>query len=607
MADKKTQTPNDTQTQEFDPAEWPRTMMELSERGQKLMAEFWAQQQNTSDATQPNIDSMNTNKAFTEMMQAMIANPDEVIKAQTVLWQNYMTLWQNTSQRLLGEKAESVIEPEKSDKRFKDEAWSENALFDFIKQSYLLTSNFINTTVHDVEGLDKADAQKVDFYSRQFIDAMAPTNFLATNPAALRETAETKGENLVHGLENLLDDLERGKGKLRISMTDSEAFEVGGNIATSPGQVVFQNDLIQLIHYEPTTKQVHKTPLLIIPPWINKFYILDLKAKNSFIKWAVDQGQSVFVISWINPDEKLRGKNFVNYMKEGPLAALDAIEASIGEKQCNVIGYCLGGTLLASTLAYMKAKGTEKRVKSATYFTTMIDFENAGELSIFVDEEQLSAMEEEMAERGYLDGSEMAATFNMLRSNDLIWSFVVNNYLMGKQPFPFDLLYWNSDSTRMPAAMHSFYLRNMYLENNLIKPGGITLDGVKIDLRTIETPSFILSTKEDHIAPWQATYVGKNTYAGPVKFVLSGSGHIAGVINPPSDKMKYGYWTNDSKTKDPDTWLKGASEHPGSWWPEWDKWISKHGGKKILARKPADSMLPPIEAAPGSYVKIRAG
>ena len=607
MVDKSTENLVDAPNKAIDPLDWSRSMAEISERGQKLIANFWAQHQATNETTEPNPDPMNISKAFMEMTQALMANPDELIKAQSELWQNYMTLWQNTAQRALGEDAPHVIEPKKSDKRFKDEVWSENALFDFIKQSYLLTSNFMQTSVKQVEGLTPEDAQKIDFYTRQLTDAMAPTNFLATNPAAIRETLDTKGENLVHGLENLLNDLERGKGKLRISMTDADAFEVGGNIATTPGQIVYQNDLIQLIHYEPTTKEVDQVPLLIIPPWINKFYILDLKEKNSFIKWAVDQGQSVFVISWINPDEKLRDKNFVDYMKEGPLAALDAIEASIGEKQCNVIGYCLGGTLLASTLAYMTATGTEKRIKSATYFTTMIDFENAGELSIFVDEEQLSRMEKSMEELGYLDGSEMAMSFNMLRSNDLIWSFVVNNYLMGKQPFPFDLLYWNSDSTRMPAAMHSFYLRNMYLENNLIKPGGISLDGVEVDLRTIKTPSFILSTSEDHIAPWKATYVAKNTYSGPVKFVLSGSGHIAGVINPPSDKMKYGYWTNDSKSGDPDAWLKGATEHPGSWWPEWYKWVSKHAGKKIPARKPKDSKIPVIEAAPGRYVKVRTG
>lgn len=354
-----------------------------------------------------------------------------------------------------------------------------------------------------------------------------------TNPTVLRETLDSKGENLIRGLENLLSDLEKGEGQLKISMTDAEAFEVGENIATSPGKVVFQTDLMQLIQYEPTTETVYKTPLVIVPPWINKYYILDLRPKNSFIKWAVDQGLTVFVVSWVNPDEKLAQKTFEDYMKEGTLAAIEAVLGITGEAQTNIIGYCLGGTLTASTLAYMAAKKDE-RVKSATFFTTMIDFEEAGELSVFIDEEQLKALEERMNDRGYLEGSEMATTFNMLRANDLIWSFVVNNYLMGKDPFPFDLLYWNSDSTRMPAAMHSFYLRNMYLENKLIEPNGITLCDTPIDLTRIEIPVCVLSTREDHIAPWKSTYAATQTYKGPVKFLLAASGHIAGVVNPPN-------------------------------------------------------------------------
>ena len=433
---------------------------------------------------------------------------------------------------------------------------------------------------------------------------MAPSNFVLTNPEVLRTTIESGGENLVNGLKHMLEDLERGKGRLMIKMTDMEAFEVGRNIAVTPGKVIFQNDLHQLIQYDPTTPEVKRRPLLVIPPWINKYYILDLRPTNSFVRWAVSQGHTVFVVSWVNPDEHLAQKRFDDYMIEGPLAALDAIELATGESEANVIGYCLGGTLLAATLAYMAAKG-DKRFTSATFFASMVDFNEAGELAVFIDEEQLASLEERMRKHGYLEGSEMATTFNMLRANDLIWSFVVNNYLLGKEPFPFDLLYWNSDSTRMPATMHSFYLRTMYQENKLVEAGGITLDGVPIDLRKIRTPSFILSTREDHIAPWKSTYTATQLYKGPVKFVLAASGHIAGVVNPP-DQRKYGHCDNAKLPKKPEDWLASATFHDGSWWPTWEKWVARHGGGMVPARKPGDGRLEPIEDAPGSYVKVKS-
>ena len=586
--------------------EWSHVMADVAERSHRMITDYLEKHPGIQASGPANVDPLNVAAAFQELGRAMMENPSALVKAQQDFWNSQLALWQTTTRKMLGEPVEPVITPDKGDKRFKDEGWSESTLFDYIKQSYLLTSRWMQETVHEVDGkLDDKTAKKIDFYTRQFADALAPTNFLMTNPAALRETLDSKGDNLVQGLENLLGDLERGQGKLKISMTDPEAFEIGGNIATTPGKVVYQNNLMQLIQYTPTTENAYKVPLLIIPPWINKFYILDLKEKNSFIRWAVAQGHTVFVISWINPDGSLAEKSFEDYMAEGPLAALDAIELATGESEANVIGYCLGGTLLASTLGYMTKKG-DKRIKSATYFTTMIDFREAGELSVFIDEEQLSHLEGLMAEKGYLDGGEMATTFNMLRANDLIWSFVINNYLMGKQPFPFDLLYWNSDSTRMPAAMHQFYLRKMYLENRLMEPGGITLDSVPIDLTRIKTPSFILSTKEDHIAPWMSTYSAANTYSGPVKFVLAGSGHIAGVINPPSDKMKYGYWTNGKNPKAPQDWLDGADQHEGSWWPEWQNWISRKAGKKIPARTPGDGKLTVLEDAPGSYVRVRS-
>jgi polyhydroxyalkanoate synthase len=584
-----------------DPVEMSRAMARIAERSQRLVTEFLSKQ--ATDGMRGPSDPFNIGQAFLEMTAKMVTDPSKLVQAQMTLWHDYMTLWQRTTQRLLGQEADPVIAPAKEDKRFKDSAWDENTLFDYIKQSYLLTARWLQGTVNSVDGLDEKSAKKVDFYTRQFVDAMAPSNFVVTNPEVLRTTVESGGENLVKGLENMLKDLERGKGQLRISMTDYDAFQVGKNIAVTPGKVVYQNDLIQLIQYTPTTEQVYKRPLLIVPPWINKFYILDLREKNSFLKFAVEQGFTVFVMSWVNPDEKLASKSFEDYMVEGPLASLDVIKQVTGEDEVSAIGYCLGGTLLASTLAYMAAKGDD-RIKSATFFTTMTDFTEAGELSVFIDEEQISMLEEEMNKKGFLDGSQMATTFNLLRANDLIWSFVVNNYLLGKDPFPFDLLYWNSDSTRMPAAMHSFYLRSMYQKNLLIQPGGITLKGVPIDLSTIKTPSYFVSAREDHIAPWTSTYAATQIFSGPIKFVLSASGHIAGIINPPAAN-KYCYWTNPKTPKSPDAFLQGATQTPGSWWTDWAKWAIKPAPAKVDPRIPGTGALPAIEDAPGSYAKVR--
>ena len=585
-----------------DPEVMSRTMADVAERSQRLVGD-WLKRQAAGETADSSADAMSIGRAFMEMTTKLMADPAALLKAQIGFWQDTMTLWQNTTRRMMGIAAPQAADASGADRRFKDEAWKENEVFDFIKQSYLLSARYVQSTVSEVEGLDPKTAQKVDFYTRQFIDAMSPTNFVMTNPEVLRKTAETGGENLLKGLNNLLGDLERGKGQLKIKMTDTEAFSVGGNIGVSPGKVVFQNDLMQLIQYDPTTEKVLKRPLLIGPPWINKFYILDLRPRNSFVRWATSQGHTVFVISWVNPDEKLAEKNFEDYMHQGYLAALDAIEAATGEKEVNAIGYCLGGTLLASTLAYMAEKGDD-RIKTATFFVTMMDFAEAGELGVFIDEEQLSALEEKMNKRGYLDGSEMSATFNMLRANDLIWSFVVNNYLLGNDPFPFDLLYWNADSTRMPAKMHSFYLRNMYQANLLKEPGGITLSGVPIDLGKVKTPAYFLSTREDHIAPWKSTYRGTQLLGGKQRFVLAASGHIAGVVNPP-EGGKYNHWINEALPNDPDAWLAGATELAGSWWPDWHRWILAHGKAQIAARKPGDGKLTVLEDAPGSYVKVK--
>ena len=576
-------------------------LADIAERSGRIVRDFLERE--ALNGHDRNADPLDLGRAFFALTSRMMADPFKLAEAQLNLWQGYMELWAASTRRLLGQETPPVAAPEPGDRRFRDPAWEENQVFDFIKQSYLLTSRWFTGVVRDVDGLDDATARKVNFYTRQFADAIAPTNFVMTNPEVLRATVETRGKNLLDGLNNLLTDLEKGKGRLHITMTDMDAFKLGENVGVTPGKVVFQNDLMQLIQYEPTTAEVFRRPLLIVPPWINKYYILDLRPDNSFIRWAVEQGHTVFVISWVNPDETLAAKGFDAYMKEGPLAAIDAIEKATGEKDVDIIGYCIGGTLVAATLAVMAAR-KDKRVASATYFASLIDFAEPGELSVFVDEAQLATLEQKMSKTGYLEGADMATTFNMLRANDLIWSFVVNNYLLGKDPFPFDLLYWNSDSTRMPAAMHSFYLRKMYIENKLIEPGGITLDDVPVDLTKITTPTYVVSTREDHIAPWKSTYAAVNTYKGPVRFVLSASGHIAGIVNPPKAN-KYSYWTNDKAPSDPEDWLKGAEQHAGSWWVDWAKWVAGHAGEKVPARKPGSGKLKVIEDAPGSYVRIK--
>jgi polyhydroxyalkanoate synthase len=588
-----------------DPEMVSRTMADVAERGHRIVTDFLNRQTlSASQDGRPGPDPLQLGSAFLEMATRLATNPARLVQAQLGFWQDYLTLWQNTARRMWGEDVRPVIAEDSKDRRFKDEAWRENEVFDFIKQSYLLSARYFNNVVHAADDLEPRTAQKVDFYTRQFVDAMSPSNFLMTNPEVLRKTAETGGENLLRGLQNLLSDLERGKGRLKIRMTDDSKFTIGENIAVSPGKVVFQNDLMQLIQYSPTTEQVLKRPLLIIPPWINKFYILDLRPKNSFVRWAVAQGHTVFVVSWVNPDETLAQKSFEDYMLEGPYAALEAIEQATGEKSVNAIGYCLGGTLLSATLARMAAR-RETRIKSATFFTTMVDFEEAGELGVFIDEEQLRAIEERMSKRGFLEGGEMATTFNMLRANDLIWSFVVQNYLLGQEPFPFDLLYWNDDSTRMPAAMHSFYLRRMYQQNDLVKPGAIELAGTALDLRKVKLPTYILSTREDHIAPWKSTYRATQIYGGPVRFVLAASGHIAGVANPP-ESGKYSHWVANSLPPSPDEWLTAATELAGSWWPDWHRWVSGLDRARVPARQPGTGKLPAIEDAPGSYVKVMA-
>jgi polyhydroxyalkanoate synthase len=583
-----------------DPAHLALSMSDVAGRSQRLVND-WLKRQAKEGLS---LDPFNVGGAFLEMTAKLMANPAQLVQAQLGYWQDYLTLWQNTTRRIMGIETSPVIESDPKDKRFKDAAWNQNEVFDFIKQSYLLSARYINDVVSKVDGLAPKTSQKIDFYARQFVNALSPSNFLLTNPEVLRKTAESGGENLIRGLNNLLTDLERGRGNLRIKMTDTDAFKVGENIAATEGKVIFQNALIQLIQYCPTTETVHARPLVIFPPWINKFYILDLRPKNSLVRYAVAQGHTVFMVSWVNPDARLANKDFDDYMVEGVLAALSAIEKATGQSEINAVGYCIGGTLLAASLAYMKRRG-DARIKTASFLVTLTDFEDAGELGVFIDEEQLNSLEEKMQRRGYLEGGDMAASFNMLRANDLIWSFVVNNYLLGNEPFPFDLLYWNSDATRMPWKMHSFYLRNMYQKNLLSKPGGILMKGVPIDLADIDIPVYFLSCREDHIAPWKSTYKGAKRFGGPVRFALAASGHVAGVVCPP-DGGKYNHFINKNLPEDADTWLEDATEVAGSWWPDWSRWVASFDKTEVPARIPGKGKLKAIEPAPGSYVTVRA-
>ncbi len=537
---------------------------------------------------------------------AVNADPAAMLEAQMELWRDFQALWASTTARMMGEEAAPVIAPEAGDNRFRDAEWSDNPVFDFLKQSYLLNARWLRRSLAGVEGLDRGEAEKLDFMGRQIVDAFSPANFALTNPVVLREMRETKGESLMRGMRQLAEDLKDSEHGLRPRQTDMDAFEVGGNVATAPGAVVYQNALIQLIQYEPASETVYRKPLLIVPPWINKFYILDLRSDNSFIRWAVARGYTVFVISWVNPDESHASLTFDDYLRDGILAALDAVERATGERQATAIGYCIGGTLLSAALAYMDAVGDE-RIGAATFFAAQADFADAGELRIFTDEAHMEALEAQVREQGYLDAANMAGTFNALRANDLIWHFVINNYLLGKEPPAFDLLFWNADSTNFPAELFIQYLRNMYQQNNLARPGGFELMGQAIDLGRVAIPTYIQASKEDHIAPAASVFKLTRLFGGQKRFVLAGSGHIAGVVNPP-EKKKYQHWLADGAAvhEDFESWFAAAEEHPGSWWPDWHRWQSRRSGKKIPARRPGDGGLAAIEPAPGSYVKRRS-
>ncbi len=584
----------------IDPQELAATMAKVTAECQQFMANYWASHALQGGATPDPLGVMPTMQA---LYTAWLSNPLALTQIQTQAWQQYWDLWQHSLRRLWGMAPADSAAP--ADRRFRAAEWQDNPFFDFIKQSYLLASNALLRLAQDAEGLDAKTAHKAEFYLRQFADALAPTNFIATNPEVLRATLETGGQNLVDGMRHLLEDFDPVQGRLNLRMVDGANFELGKNIATAPGKVVFRNELIELLQFAPSTDQVKKRPLLIVPPWINKFYVLDLQPKNSFIRWAVAQGHTVFVISWVNPGPELRDKDFADYALQGPLAALDAVTAATGEKSINVIGYCIGGTLLGATLAYLRAQG-DRRVASATFFTALLDFADVGDLAVFVDEAQVAQIEKEMGERGYLDGRQMASAFNLIRANDLIWSFVVNNYLLGRSPAAFDLLYWNADSTRMPARMHSTYLRRMYMENALREPGRININGVPIDLGKVDIPCCFVSAVEDHIAPWKSTYVGARLLGGKVTLLLGKAGHVAGIINPPGPKA-YDHYEGPPvrEATTPDAWFAQAELHKGSWWEAWERWIDDYAGGLVPAREPGAGKLKVLADAPGTYVRVR--
>ncbi|HEY0327557.1 MAG TPA: class I poly(R)-hydroxyalkanoic acid synthase [Rhodopseudomonas sp.] len=588
----------------FDPEAFALNLARAMESSGKALASYLKPRDNAEPLDKPPPEITEVVKTLSTVANYWLSDKERAAQIQTKLGKSYLDLWGAAMRRMANEDAAPAIEVPPRDKRFAAPEWKSSPFYDFLVQAYLLTTQWAYQLVRDAEDIDPHTRKKAEFYIQQITNALAPSNFVLTNPEVLRQTLSSNADNLVRGMTMLAEDIAAGGGQLRIRQSDPGNLEVGVNMATTPGKVIFQNELMQLIQYHPTTENVLRTPLLIVPPWINKYYILDLKPEKSFIKWCVDQGLTVFVISWVNPDRSLGHKTFDDYMKQGPLTAMDVIEQVTGEMKVHTIGYCVGGTLLAATLAWLAEK-RRVRVTSATLLTAQVDFTHAGDLLVFVDEEQIAALEREMQANGVLEGSKMAMAFNMLRSNDLIWSYVVSNYLKGQPPSAFDLLHWNSDSTRMPAANHSYYLRNCYLDNRL-SAGTMVLDNTLLDLSKIKVPIYNLATREDHIAPAESVLYGSQFFGGPVKYVLSGSGHIAGVVNPPASG-KYQYWTNDSsKASTVAEWIKDAQEHKGSWWPDWRQWLAGIDPEEVRARSVGSAARPPLEDAPGSYVRVRA-
>lgn len=543
-----------------------------------------------------------------KMAQMAHNHPGQLIDDQVQLMRDQMHLWQNTLQQFAGKNPEPVVTPEKGDKRFNDEEWENNPIFNFLKQNYLLTTQAMLDAIDNTEGVDEKTRQRLAFFTRQWVNAIAPTNFLLTNPEVLRLTLESGGQNLVQGMKQMSEDMQNSADTLNIRMTDQSAFRVGDNIATSKGKVVFENYLMQLIQYEPATEKVKQRPMLLVPPWINKFYIMDLREKNSFIHWAVNQGHTVFVISWANPTPEYQHVSMKHYMKDGVIEAMDAIERITGEKTINISGYCIGGMLTSVTLAYLTAKNQAERIASATLWATIIDFSDPGDIGVFIDDKIVTAIDKQNTEKGVFDGRMMGVSFSLLRENSLYWNYYVQNYLKGERPVPFDLLYWNSDCTNVTAALHHFLLREFYINNGLKKAGGVEIDGVKIDLSKVKIPVYMVATLQDHIAKWKSCYPGTQVFGGEKVFVLGESGHIAGIMNPPNSK--YGYYTNNNYTADADQWYKDAEYVQDTWWHNWRDWVKAYEGGETNARVVGqDSKGKAVDTfgdAPGSYVTVKA-
>ena len=596
---REKQQADDQQKCSFDPLQLSQALMFAAMKTQHSFHAFEPLKDSTSLF---NIEDMT--ETFQTALEKLSTQPDKIISASQEYLKSTFQLWQNSLSVLSGQKEtiDEVIEGNIPDNRFKDEMWHKNPFFGYARQSYLLWDRWIKDIATNIEDLDPKTALKIQFYTRQFTDSLSPSNFPWSNPKTVLKTIDSKGMNLIQGINNLLRDFEQGKGQIKIKMVDHDAFRLGENIAATSGKVIFQNELIQIIQYIPTTTTVFQIPVLLIPPCINKFYIYDLRPDNSFVKWLLDRGHTVFMISWVNPDQRLSEKTFEDYVFEGVGSAINTILDLTGEKKINAVGFCIGGNILGTYAAYM-ADEKNNPLASTTYLATLFDFKNPGDLGVFIDEKQINQLEKRISQTGYLEGQILAQTFNLLRANDLIWWFVINNYFLGQEPMAFDLLYWNSDSTNLPSKMFLYYLREMFINNNLIRPNGLKLKNKFLDLSKVKTPTFLFNTKDDHIAPWMCGYAATRVLQGPIKFVLGGSGHIAGVFNPPT-VTKYGYWTSDALVDKAEEWFSAATQNQGSWWPEWAEWIEQYAGDKIKASTVGSSKYPALEDAPGSYVKI---
>lgn len=587
----------------FENPYWKMTAKAI-EDSQKLMGHVAGQLQN--EHTSLHAVATDATESYIKYVQECFKHPWVSTKQTAEFGKNYFNVLKSALLQVVGKQAEPVIVPDRSDVRFNDQAWSDNAWFNFIKQAYLVTGQAWLDSIHNVPGLDDKTRRRAEFFIRQLLNAMSPSNYILTNPELLSLTLKTKGANLVQGFERFVKDLEQSADTLKITMTDDQAFQVGENIATTPGKVVYRCELFELLQYDPLTEEVSETPLLIIPPFVNKYYILDLSEKNSLVRWAVQQGQTVFMMSWLNPTAEHRNLGFDRYVTEGVMQAMEVVEKQTGQRELNAVGYCIGGTLLMTTLAYMAGRRLKPRVKSATLLTTLTDFSDPGDIGVFIDDHIIKAIVHQNNQMGYFDGRVMAVSFSKLRENSLYWNYFIQNYLKGESPMPFDLLYWNSDSTNITAACHNDMLQKFYLENRLVQAGGYVVNGTKIDLSKIDIPLYFISAHQDHIAKWKITYEGAKLCRNNATFVLGESGHIAGIVNPP-EKKKYSYWTNQNLPENADDWLANSAHHEGSWWTHWQSWLAPYKGELMPKRGSENGPLEVLGDAPGTYVKRKLG